>query len=69
MSLATEVYVLRDRVQALEELLDRQGTIDRTELSEEPSLDSLANKAADRDAFVEHLMQNLLGEQMSKGAL
>ena len=63
VTLATEVWVLRDRVAALEQLLCRQGLI------EPGSLDAVKpDNAADRDAFVKHLMNNLLGVQASQGA-
>lgn len=68
MALATEVYVLRDRLSALEDLLERGGVLDRDALSAEPSPEERAARAADRDAFVAGLMQNLLGEQQSAGA-
>lgn len=68
MALATEVYVLRDRTRALEKLLTDRGIIDAGALDAEPDAASLAENSADRDAFVAHLMQNLLGTQVSKGA-
>lgn len=68
MALATEVYVLRDRVRALESLLSEQGVIEEGALDAEPSPEAMARTAADRDAFVAHLMENLLGRQASKGA-
>lgn len=68
MALATEVYVLRDRVRALETALARAGAIDAEALSAEPGPEEVAATTADRDAFVAHLMGNLLGEQVSKGA-
>lgn len=68
MALATEVYVLRDRLQALEAALDNKGVIDRAALSDAPSTEEAAAKAADREAFVAHLMAPLLGRQASKGA-
>ena len=67
MALATEVYVLRDRTHALEKLLTDKGMIEPGALDAEPDAPALAETAADRDAFVAHLMQNLLGTQMSKG--
>ena len=69
MSLATEVYVLRDRLGALEAELDDKGFVSRADLGAEPSEAQRAQSAADRDAFVEHLLGNLLGQQQSKGAL
>jgi hypothetical protein len=68
MALATEVYVLRDRVAALEAQLAARGLLDRVALEAGPSPEELAVRAADRDAFVAHLMQHLLGHQVSKGA-
>tara|TARA_R110002110_G_scaffold10333_3_gene50705 strand:+ start:2642 stop:2941 length:300 start_codon:yes stop_codon:yes gene_type:complete len=69
MSLATEVYVLRDRLGALEVELDDKGVVSREALGAEPSDAQRAQSVADRDAFVEHLLSNLLGQQQSKGAL
>lgn len=68
MSLASEVYVLRDRLHTLERLLTDNGVIAEGALDAEPDAATLAERSADRDAFVAHLMQNLLGTQMSKGA-
>lgn len=64
MALAQEVWVLRDRVAAMEAQLADRGALDVAKLNEEPRADE---RAAERDAFVAHLMQNLLGEQQSKG--
>jgi hypothetical protein len=69
MALAGEVYVLRDRVQAMESLLTANGVIADGALDEEPDAAALAAGMADREAFVAHLMQNLLGKQMSKGGV
>lgn len=68
MTLASEVYVLRDRLHALEQLLTENGVIATGALDAEPDAAALAERGADRDAFVAHLMQNLLGTQMSRGA-
>lgn len=68
MALATEVYVLRDRMTALEDMLERAGVVDRHALSAEPSPEERAARKADRDAFIAGLMQNLLGRQQSVGA-
>ena len=67
MALATEVQVLRDRVAALERQLERGGQLDRTALDAEPSADELAQSKQDREAFVRHLMNPLLGRQTSRG--
>jgi hypothetical protein len=68
MALATEVYVLRDRLRTVERQLESGGQLDRGLLDAEPSLDDLALDAADREDFVSGLMQNLQGLQVSKGA-
>lgn len=68
MALATEVYVLRDRLSALETALERGGVLDRDALSAEPTAEERAARQADRDAFVAGLMRNLLGQQQSAGA-
>jgi hypothetical protein len=68
MALASEVYVLRDRLAALERQLAARGLADRAELDAEPPPDVLAQSAADRDAFVAHLLTPLLGESASRGA-
>jgi hypothetical protein len=64
MALAQEVWVLRDRVAAMEAQLAERGLLDAAKLDAEPSTDP---RAAERDAFVAHLLQNLLGQQQSKG--
>jgi hypothetical protein len=69
MALATEVYVLRDRVAALEAQLAARGAIDRAQLDAAPTPEEQAARAADRDEFVAHLMHHLLGAQVSKGPL
>ena len=68
MALATEVYVLRDRLRTVERHLEKDGQLDRGLLDAEPSLEDLALDATDREAFVAGLMQNLQGLQVSKGA-
>jgi hypothetical protein len=64
MALAQEVWVLKDRVAALEAQLAARGALDVAKLNEEPAGDE---RAAEREAFVQHLMQNLLGVQQAKG--
>ena len=63
MALATEVYVLRNRQQALERLLEEAGILDRTALDGERRAD-----ANDRAEFTRALMISLLGKQQSRGA-
>jgi hypothetical protein len=64
MALATEVWVLKDRVAGLEAQLAARGLIDREALAREPGEDAVREE---REAFVAHLMQNLLGVQQAKG--
>lgn len=66
MALATEVYVLRDRLRALEAELAARGVVAKEKLDAEPAPDALAAAAADRAAFVAHLLEPLLGETPSK---
>jgi len=64
MALATEVWVLRDRLGALEAQLAGRALVDRDALSREPADDAVREE---REAFVAHLLQNLLGVQQAKG--
>lgn len=64
MALAQEVWVLRDRMAAMEAQLAERGALDLAKLKAEPAGDE---RAAEREAFVAHLMQNLLGVQQAKG--
>jgi len=64
MALAQEVWVLKDRVAALEAQLAARGALDIARLNEEPAGDE---RAAEREALVRHLLQNLLGVQEAKG--
>ncbi|MFO0987326.1 MAG: hypothetical protein U1F37_08145 [Alphaproteobacteria bacterium] len=66
MALATEVYVLRDRLRALEDELTARGLMPKEALDAEPAPAALAASAADRAAFVAHLLEPLLGEAASK---
>ncbi len=70
MALAGEVYVLRDRLRCLEAALAAQGTLAEGVLDRFESTPEQARAdAADRDAFVAHLMDNLLGRQAARGPL
>jgi hypothetical protein len=70
MTLAAEVWVLRDRLRAMERLLEQAGTLPPgaldTYLPDKAEAEALA---ADRQDFVKHLMDNVLAQQKSKGAL
>ena len=68
MALATEVYVQRDRMRALERKLEAAGVIIQGDIDREPSNEERIANAEDREAFVEGLMINLLGKQQAKGA-
>ncbi|MFN0160219.1 MAG: hypothetical protein ACKVQQ_03255 [Burkholderiales bacterium] len=68
LALANEVYVLRDRQAVLEKALTAAGVINQTALTAAPSADEERDLARDRDAFIEHLFQNLRGLQVSRGA-
>ena len=64
MALATEVWVLRDRLAALEAQLAGRALVDRDALSREPADDAVRDE---RLALLAHLLQNLLGVQQAKG--
>jgi hypothetical protein len=68
MALATEVWVLKDRLHALEAQLAQRNLLDLAALECEPSEEEAAERAAERDAFVAHLLHHLLGKQQAKGA-
>lgn len=68
MALATEVWVMRDRMAAIERQLVARGALDLAALAKEPAPEEVAERTADRDAFVAHLMENLLGHATSRGA-
>lgn len=67
MALATEVYVLRDRLRALEAQLAQQGAVNMNRLNQEATPEELAQHQADREAFVAHLLSPLLGQESSLG--
>lgn len=70
MALASEVHVMRDRMRALEAVLGRQGMLAEGALDHwTPTAEQAKAAASDRDAFVAHLMDNLLGQQASRGPL
>ncbi|MEQ8348906.1 MAG: hypothetical protein RIB84_07875 [Sneathiellaceae bacterium] len=68
MALATEVWVLKDRQAALERGLEARGIALRELLDAEPDAAERSAMAAEREAFVAHLMDNMLGRQASVGA-
>ncbi len=68
MALATEVWVLKDRVMALEAALARSGVVDSAMLADEPDNDERAAHESQRQAFVAGLLDSLTGRQASAGA-
>ena len=68
MTLATEVWVLKDRVMALEAALAKAGVVDVAALNAEPDHDDRAARDTARQAFVAGLLDNLTGLQASAGA-
>ncbi len=69
MALATEVYVQRDRLRALERQLQDASVLNIDNLDREPSDAERQANAIDREQFVEGLLINLLGKQQAKGAI
>ena len=69
MALATEVYVQRDRLRALERQLQDASVLKIDNLNGEPSDAERQANAIDREQFVEGLLINLLGKQQAKGAI
>ena len=68
IALATEVYVQRDRLRALERQLQDASVINIDDLDQEPGDAQRQTDAIDREQFVEGLLINLLGSQQAKGA-
>jgi hypothetical protein len=68
MTIAAELYVCRDRVKALEALLVERGVLAEGDVDNfEPSPEDRARLAAERDAFVEALLSQVKGVQVSQG--
>ena len=68
MALATEVYVLRDRLRALENQLMDKGAVDAQSLNQELTPEVLAQHQADRDAFVAHLLSRCWVKKAVEGS-
>ena len=68
MALATEVYVQRDRLRALERQLQDANVLNIDDLDQEPGDVERQTNAIDREEFVEGRLINLLGRQQAKGA-
>lgn len=67
MALATEHYVLRDRVRALEEQLSGTGQIDPSALRAAPAPEEQVSVQKDASAFAADLLRPILGVQESVG--
>lgn len=67
MNLATEVFVLRERCAAMESRLVTQGALDADELAQEASPIEVHERSTERQAFVDHLLEPLLGTQTTRG--
>lgn len=68
MALAAELYVTRDRLRSLERVLEETGVLEAGRLDAyRPDEAERAALAEDRDAFVAHLMESLMGVQAAKG--
>ena len=66
MELAAEVYVLRDRLETVERLLERSGTLDVTELNNyQPDDAERAQRLARRDALIARIMAPMIAESDS----
>jgi hypothetical protein len=69
MTLAAELYVVKDRLRALEVMLQQRGLLDSGALDHYvPDAAEQASCEAERTAYVRELMRCVLGEQASKGA-
>lgn len=68
MALAAEVWVLNDRLRAMESLLAEQGTLARESLDRYVPDDQAERAiAAEREAFVKSLMDPLFGHDATRG--
>jgi hypothetical protein len=67
MSLATELFVLRNRLSALEGLMAKSGLLDIDKLLETASADEIADRKIDAMEYSEALLKPLLGLQDAVG--
>ena len=67
MSLATELFVLRNRLSALEGLMAKSGLLDIDKLLETASADEIADRRIDAMEYSEALLKPLLGLQDAVG--
>jgi len=68
MHLAAELYVTRDRLRSLEKILEQRGLVEEGQLDRyRPDETERRALAEDRDAFVAHLMEIVMGRQAANG--
>lgn len=68
MSLASEVWILNDRISAMEQVLADKGVVTQADRRTwATDADAQAALDGERDAFVRKLMDPLLGVQVSRG--
>jgi len=67
LNLATEVFVLREQCTAMQSQLVLSGALDAAQMQAEPGPQEAANSAAAQQAFVDHLLEPLLGVQLTRG--
>jgi hypothetical protein len=66
MELAAEVYVLRDRLNTIETLLERSGNLARADIeSYRPSEQESARRLAERDALIARILAPMTAESDS----
>lgn len=68
MALATEHYVLRDRLRAMQEQLARAGYVDSAALAAAPPASARECDQRDAAEFVAELLRPILGIQQAIGA-
>ncbi len=68
LNLATEVFVLREQCAAMQTQLEQAGSLDAALMRAEPSPQEAADRAASQQAFVNQLLEPLLGSQLTRGA-
>ncbi|MCS6873958.1 MAG: hypothetical protein N2Z23_10015 [Pyrinomonadaceae bacterium] len=62
MVLASEVYILRDRLKAIEKLLDERGFISSDEIENSP----FSIEPSEREKFIQRLFDPILPKASSK---
>jgi hypothetical protein len=64
LELAAEVWVLRDRLQTVERLLEQNGTLSRADIDRAgPSSEERARQLAERDAFIARILAPMTEER------